>query len=109
MNRTLPLIAALAALAATPAAADYCCECAVGCPPVVVLEQGYVPPYFIVNRGPVYSGPGINVGPWVRPFYKPIADYPYVDHDYPYYRGYYGRVHVPRYHGHYRKRHLSYK
>jgi len=88
MHRFLLALVALATITATPAAAGSCCDCAVGCPPIVVQEWGYEKPYFIVNQGPVYSGPGIFIGPWIKPFHKPLAHYPYVSHDFPYYDAY---------------------
>ena len=55
--------------------------------PVLMFERGYEKPYFIVNQGPVYSGPGIYIGPWIKPFDRRLSRYPYVTHDYPYYHG----------------------
>jgi hypothetical protein len=43
-----------------------------------------MPRIYIVNQGPVYSGPGIYTRPLVVGA-PPMADYPYVSHDYPYY------------------------
>lgn len=87
MHRILLSLAALATVATTPASAGDCCDCAVGCAPVVMFERGYEKPYFIVNQGPVYSGPGIYIGPWIKPFDRRLSRYPYVTHDYPYYHG----------------------
>jgi hypothetical protein len=73
MGRSLLLIAAIAATAVTPAAAGGC------------IDPCYVKPYYVVDRGPLYSGPGIVTAPTLKPFNWPPADYPYVDHDYPNY------------------------
>ena len=72
--------------AAAPAIAGDCCA-----PQVVVVvepaEPLYVKPFFIVNQGPVYGGPGIVTRPLIKEFHVPPADYPYVTHVY-YYSSY---------------------
>ena len=56
-----------------------CCRVAA---PVVVLEM---PRIYIVDQGPVYSGPGIYTNPTVV-LPRRMAHYPYVGRGYPYYR-----------------------
>ena len=105
--RVLWVVAATAAaftavftLAATPAAAGHCCRSVLyGVPqgppsPYYLADQAS--PFYLVNQGPVYSGPGIvadnnifypslprpiyAVGgyAYVQGFYPPAMQYPYV-------------------------------
>ncbi len=91
------LIAALGALAAataSPAGAGQRCCCAAPCiapvAPVTVYQPYEMPRIYVVDRGPVYSGPGIYVDPTVV-VSRRMPRYPYVAHDYPAYHGpYYG-------------------
>jgi hypothetical protein len=86
-------IAALAALSAaatvSPASAGgspCCCvaPCVIAAPPPVVVYEPYeMPRIYIVDRGPVYSGPGIYTNPTVV-MPRRLPRYPYVSHDYRY-------------------------
>jgi hypothetical protein len=70
---------------ATPAAA--CCGCAASCAPVVLVPQpapvvlvpqpAYVRPIYVVNQGPVFTGPNVVVGMGVEIDTGPVV-YPYV-------------------------------
>jgi hypothetical protein len=54
---------------------------------VVVVEPAeplYVKPFFIVDHGPVYGGPGIVTRPLIKEFHVRPAKYPYVTHIYSY-------------------------
>jgi hypothetical protein len=87
LARTLSLLAATAfvsAAAATQALAGSCCGCAYTCAPPQVQIWGLSPTY-VVNEGPVYSGPGFYTGPTYEGEVS-TADYPYVG--YGNYRGY---------------------
>jgi hypothetical protein len=65
-------------------------------PPPVVLYRPYeMPRVYIVDQGPVYSGPGIYTEPTVV-VPRPMPRYPYVAHDYP---AYHGPYYSPRWHG----------
>ena len=67
----LSLFALTALVAATPAAAGCCGGCTYSCaPPSVAIEVPPAPvqiwgltPSFVVNQGPVYSGPGFYTSP----------------------------------------------
>jgi hypothetical protein len=52
---------------------------------VVVYEPYEMPRIYIVDQGPVYSGPGIYTDPTVV-MPRPMPHYPYVGRDYPAYR-----------------------
>ena len=65
----LALTALAAAGAATPAAAQ-CCACGYGCAPPAPVEVAPSPvqiwglqPSYVVNQGPVYTGPGFYTSP----------------------------------------------
>jgi hypothetical protein len=90
-------IAALGAIAAlsmsVPASAGSPCCCTMACAvpaPVVKVYRPYeVPRIYIVNQGPVYSGPGIYTRPLVVGAPR-MAGYPYVGPRYRYHgRSYY--------------------
>ena len=66
----LALGAVAAVATASGAAANPCCTCV-----QVVCEQ-----FYIVNHGPVYSGPGIVVSPRYFELDRWPAVYPYVGH-----------------------------
>ena len=93
MIRTHRLIAlATLAVLALPGAANAgspCCACPLPC---AVPE-----PFYIVNQGPTYSGPGIVVMPGPTAVDTMPAAYPYVGRDY----------YVPHY-PYYRKAHRTY-
>ena len=86
------LTAIAAAAGATPAAAG-CCGCPPPCPPPVQAEALPVPiqawgrsPMYVVNQGPVYSGPGFYTSPTFEAETF-TADYPAVGHYDPFDRG----------------------
>jgi hypothetical protein len=91
-RRSLYLFAAsaVAALAvASPAAAGGCCECIAmpACPPaeyLPVLELPEVTPIYVVNHGPVYTGPGIVSAPMFYKLRTSTAPYPYIGHEHYY-------------------------
>jgi hypothetical protein len=101
--RSLYLFAlgALVLLAMATEAAAGCWNCLVPCAPPQVLIWGLAPSY-VVNQGPVYTGPGFVTWP-IYEAEVSIFDYPYVGHDsyapyrrYPYYRPYYHHGLEPR-------------
>ena len=84
-------IAALAVLSTTAAAVSSasagspcCCvaPCVYAAPPVVVYQPYEMPRIYIVDQGPVYSGPGIYTNPTVVMPHR-LPRYPYVSRDYP--------------------------
>jgi hypothetical protein len=85
MTRSFSLLAAtafVAVAAATPAMAGACCGCAYSCaPPVQVLPPQVqiwgLSPEFVVNQGPVFSGPGYYTAPTFEGESLTV-DYPYV-------------------------------
>jgi hypothetical protein len=93
LARSLSLLAvtAFVSVAAATQAAAGCCGCAYTCgsPPQVQI-WGLTPSY-VVNQGPVYTGPGFYTAPTYQGEVS-TADYPYVGYgDYPRpYRPYYG-------------------
>jgi hypothetical protein len=99
-RRSIQLLAFGAVAAVTPlsgaAAADYCSPCM-----SVAYEQ-----FYIVNHGPVYSGPGIVVAPAYFELDRWPATYPYIGHTYWYqpYDG--GPAYEPSRHGMYHRRHV---
>jgi hypothetical protein len=84
--RSLSLLAlpAFVLAAATPALAGSCCRCAYTCaPPAQVqmlpaqIQIWGLSPTYVMNQGPVYSGPGF----YTAPIYEgeaSTAGYPYV-------------------------------
>jgi hypothetical protein len=85
--RSLSLIALTAfvsAAAATQAMA--CCGCAYTCAPPAQVQIWGLSPAYVVNQGPVYSGPGYYTSPTFE-VETSTADYPYVGYGgYPRYR-----------------------
>jgi hypothetical protein len=91
LTRTLALLAAtafVAAAAATPAAAG-CCDCAYTCAPPAQIQIWGLSPSYVVNQGPVYTGPGFHTAPTYEGEASTV-DYPYIGYGgYPrYYRPY---------------------
>jgi hypothetical protein len=79
LKRSLALLAATAfitAAAATEAAAG-CCYCVHICPPPAQIQIWGLSPAYVVNLGPVYSGPGIYTSPTYEGEVSTV-DYPYV-------------------------------
>ena len=103
----LALGALTASAAVTQAAAGSCCNvCAAPCVapvPVVAVQPVPVPPVFVVNQGPLYTGPGIMTYPGYFNEWRAPAFYPYVSVDY-YYPAYSPYYYEPR-----RYRHVSYR
>jgi hypothetical protein len=103
-RRSLYLLAASAAAAlafANPANAGGCCECVAipTCPPaeyIPVLELPEVTPIYVVNQGPVYTGPGIVSAPMFYKLRTSTAPYPYIGHEH-YYPRVYRRARVVHY------------
>lgn len=91
--RTLTFVAlvalAILTIASQARAGSPCC-CTAPCVAPAPVYQSYVyrpyevPPIYIVNQGPVYSGGGIYTRPQVV-VPRRLPDYPYVAADYPYY------------------------
>ena len=92
----LALTALVSAAAATQAMA--CCGCAHTCAPPQIQVWGLTPSY-VVNQGPVYSGPGFYTSPTYEGEVSTV-DYPYVGYsDYPRYRPYRNRAYQPYWEG----------
>ena len=78
----LALGALLAGACATPAAA----RCAIACAPPAHLQIWGLSPGYVVNQGPVYSGPGFTTWPTFEGEQSTLG-YPYVRYEsYPGYR-----------------------
>ena len=74
------------------AAAGSCCNCPAPCAPepvVEVVETHAAPPFYVVDQGPIFTGPGIISYPTVRKMYQSIGDYPYIGYGH---GGYHHRV-----------------
>jgi hypothetical protein len=79
-------VSAAASIAAASAGSPCCCPapCVVAAPPPVVVYEPYVMPrIYVVDRGPVYSGPGIYTNRTVMMPHR-LPRYPYVGNDYGY-------------------------
>jgi hypothetical protein len=75
----LTVLSAAASVSAASAGSPCCCPapCVVAGPPVVVYTPYEMPRIYVVDPGPVYSGPGIYTNPTlVLP--RRMPDYPYV-------------------------------
>ena len=75
----LTVLSAAAAVSSASAGSPCCCPapCVVAGPPVVVYTPYEMPRIYVVDHGPVYSGPGIYTNPTlVLP--RRMARYPYV-------------------------------
>ena len=81
----LALTAFVAAAAVPPALAGSCCGCAYTCAGPAQVQIWGLSPSYVVNQGPVFTGPGF----YTSPTYEGetlTADYPYVGNgDYPRY------------------------
>lgn len=86
---TIAALAALAVANAAPVTAGGSCCCPAPCvaprAPMMMYRPYEIPPVYIVNQGPVYSGPGIHTQPEIVVL-QPMPAYPYVRYDYPVYR-----------------------
>ena len=82
----LALAAFVSAAAATQAMA--CCGCAYTCAPPAQVQIWGLTPSYVVNQGPVYTGPGFYTSPTYEGEASTV-DYPYVGYgDYPRYHRY---------------------
>ena len=73
----LALTAFVAAAAAPPAMAGACCGCAHTCASPAQVQIWGLSPTYVVNQGPVYSGPGFYTSPTYEGEVSTV-DYPYV-------------------------------
>jgi len=81
----LAVLSATAAAVSSASAGSPCCcvaPCVYAAPPVVVYQPYEMPRIYIVDQGPVYSGPGIYTNPTVVMPHR-LPRYPYVGRDYP--------------------------
>ena len=87
--RSLALLAVTAFVSAATAtqATAGCCGCAYTCAPPPQVQIWGLSPSYVVNQGPVYTGPGFYTSPTYEGEASTV-DYPYVGYgDYPrYYR-----------------------
>ena len=113
-RRSLQWLAFGALLAAAPvsqASAGGCCSgCAAPCvlaapvvvaAPIVAVQPVPVLPVYVVNQGPLYSGPGIMTYPGYFNEWRAPTFYPYVSVDayYPAYHAWYRPYHRHLKHG----------
>lgn len=91
------LFATVAFSAAASAGCGACCcrAATYAAPPVQAYESSYVAPSYLVNQGPVYSGPAISVRALTYSESLSAGGYPYVRGT----RGYYVRGHGDVYYG----------
>jgi hypothetical protein len=90
----LALGAAATLAAGGQAAAGSCCACEPACATEQVVEvvEGYAAaPFYVVNEGPIYAGPGIMSVPTTYKKHQSIGAYPYIGH---------GDSHHDRHHPH---------
>jgi hypothetical protein len=81
----LALTAFVAAAAVPPAQAGSCCGCAYTCAPPAQIQIWGLSPSYVVNQGPVFTGPGFYTSPTYEGETSTV-DYPYVGNgDYPRY------------------------
>ena len=76
----LVAVSAAASIAPASAGSPCCCvdPCVVAAPPPVVVYEPYVMPrIYVVDQGPVYSGPGIYTNRTVI-YPRKLARYPYL-------------------------------
>jgi hypothetical protein len=81
----LALGAATTLAAGGEAAAGGCCNCPTPCATEQVVEvvEAHAPaPFYVVDQGPIYAGPGIISFPTIRKEYQRIGDYPFIGHGY---------------------------
>ena len=80
----LMMVASVPAQAGGPCCCPAPCVVAVPAPPVKVYVPYEMPRIYVVDQGPVYSGPGIYTNPTVV-LPRRMPRYPYVGRDYPHY------------------------
>jgi hypothetical protein len=91
----LALAAAAALAAGGEAAAGSCCACPAPCDTeqfVEVVEHRAPAPFYVVDHGPIYAGPGIVSFPTTYKKYQSIGAYPYIGHGYGRYRHHHPEV-----------------
>jgi hypothetical protein len=102
-TRSLALLAATAfiSVAAATQATAGCCDCAYTCAPPPQIQIWGLSPSYVVNQGPVYTGPGFYTGPTYEGEVSTV-DYPYIGYGgYPrYYRRYEGGPYSDRFRHH---------
>jgi hypothetical protein len=85
ITRSLSLLALTGFFAAAAAPAMACCGCAYTCAPPPQVQIWGLSPTYVMNQGPVYSGPGFYTAPTYEGESLTV-DYPYVGPgDYPRY------------------------
>jgi hypothetical protein len=91
----LALTAFVAAAAVPPALAGSCCGCAYTCAQPAQVQIWGLSPSYVVNQGPVFTGPGFYTSPTYEGETSTV-DYPYVGYgDYPrYHRPYDGGLYA---------------
>jgi hypothetical protein len=85
----LALAAVTAFAAGGEAAAGSCCACPAPCDTdqVVEIVAAHRPaPFYVVDQGPIYAGPGIVSFPTTFKHHQSIGAYPYIGHGYGGYR-----------------------
>ena len=85
----LALGAAAALAAGGQAAAGSCCACPAPCATeqvVEVVEARAPAPFYVVDQGPIYAGPGIVSFPTTYKHHQSIGAYPYIGHGYRHHR-----------------------
>jgi hypothetical protein len=87
ITRSLALLAVTGFIAvAAPATAGACCGCAYTCAPPPQVQIWGLSPTYVMNQGPVFSGPGFYTAPTFEGESLTV-DYPYVGAgDYPRYQ-----------------------
>ena len=103
-------LTALVSAAATVPATAQCCGCAYSCAPPAQVQIWGVQPSYVVNQGPVYTGPGFYTSPTFEGETL-TANYPAVGYYDPFDRGPYDPFrhqlynpywpHLPPRHGHF--------
>ena len=75
----LTVLSTAAAVSSASAGSPCCCPapCVVAGPPVVVYTPYEMPRIYVVDQGPVFSGPGIYTNPTVMMPHR-MARYPYI-------------------------------
>jgi hypothetical protein len=78
----LAVLSTAAAVSSASAGSPCCCvaPCVYAAPPVVVYQPYEMPRIYVVDLGPVYSGPGIYANPTVVMPHR-LPRYPYVGRD----------------------------
>jgi hypothetical protein len=79
---------ALFAAGGGQAAASDCCACPAPCVTERMVEVVAVPataPFYVVNEGPIYAGPGIMSVPTTYKKHQSIGAYPYIGRGYGHY------------------------